>query len=82
MFVGCNRIPSGATKWLQEGKRMTWDPERPETPVFASKNVRNDWLDLRVPEWVRDMAFIADSDKMDTCTGQHQVCLSLYKPCS
>uniref|UniRef100_A0AAZ3P317 Uncharacterized protein n=1 Tax=Oncorhynchus tshawytscha TaxID=74940 RepID=A0AAZ3P317_ONCTS len=51
----------------------------PETPVFASKNVRNDWLDLRVPEWVRDMAFIADSDKMDTCTGQHQVCLSLER---
>uniref|UniRef100_A0A8K9XL32 WD repeat domain 74 n=1 Tax=Oncorhynchus mykiss TaxID=8022 RepID=A0A8K9XL32_ONCMY len=50
----------------------------PETPVFASKNVRNDWLDLRVPEWVRDMAFIADSDKIDTCTGQHQVCLSVF----
>ena len=36
-----------------------------------------DWLDLRVPIWVRDIAFIPDSDKIVTCTGHHQVCYSL-----
>ncbi|KAM9497775.1 WD repeat-containing protein 74-like isoform 3-T3 [Salvelinus alpinus] len=65
----CNQVAAGG----KENGLKAWDPERPGTPVFTSKNVRNDWLDLRVPEWVRDMAFIADSDKIDTCTGQHQV---------
>uniref|UniRef100_A0A8C7JI86 WD repeat domain 74 n=1 Tax=Oncorhynchus kisutch TaxID=8019 RepID=A0A8C7JI86_ONCKI len=51
------------------------------TTTFQGITVRNDWLDLRVPEWVRDMAFITDSDKMDTCTAQHQVCLSFPVQC-
>uniref|UniRef100_A0A673WIR9 WD repeat domain 74 n=1 Tax=Salmo trutta TaxID=8032 RepID=A0A673WIR9_SALTR len=27
-----------------------WDLESPETPIFTSKNVHNNWLDLRMPD--------------------------------
>ncbi|CAB1316106.1 unnamed protein product [Coregonus sp. 'balchen'] len=71
-----NQVATGG----KENGLKVWDLERPETPIFTSKNVRNDWLDLRVPEWVRDMAFIPDSDKIITCTGHHQV--RVYDPAS
>ncbi|CAB1332960.1 unnamed protein product [Coregonus sp. 'balchen'] len=71
-----NQVATGG----KENGLKVWDLERPETPIFTSKNVRNDWLDLRVPEWVRDMAFIPDSDKIVTCTGHHQV--RVYDPAS
>ncbi|XP_026195263.1 WD repeat-containing protein 74 [Anabas testudineus] len=61
-----------ATGGKENGLKI-WDLERPETPVFTAKNLRDDWLDLRRPHWVRDMAFIPDSDKVVTCTGYHQV---------
>ncbi|XP_034723554.1 WD repeat-containing protein 74 [Etheostoma cragini] len=61
-----------ATGGKENGLKI-WDLERPEQPVFAAKNLRDDWLDLRRPQWVRDMAFIPDSDKVVTCTGYHQV---------
>lgn len=62
-----------ATGGKENGLKI-WDLERPEKPVFTAKNLRDDWLDLRRPHWVRDMAFIPDSDKVVTCTGYHQVC--------
>ncbi|XP_019729872.1 WD repeat-containing protein 74 [Hippocampus comes] len=55
-----------------------WDLEKPDKPVFTAKNLRNDWLDLRRPHWVKDMAFIPGSDKVVTCTGHHQV--HVYDP--
>ncbi|XP_058490033.1 WD repeat-containing protein 74 [Solea solea] len=61
-----------ATGGKENGLKI-WDLERPEKPVFTAKNLRDDWLDLRRPHWVRDMAFIPDSDKVVTCTGFHQV---------
>lgn len=63
-----------ATGGKENGLKI-WDLEKPEKPVFTAKNMRDDWLDLRQPEWVRDMAFIPDSDKVVTCTGHHQVSL-------
>ncbi|XP_060903280.1 WD repeat-containing protein 74 [Labrus mixtus] len=57
-----------------------WDLQKPEKPVFTAKNLRDDWLDLKRPHWVRDMAFIPDSDKVVTCTGYHQV--HVYDPSS
>lgn len=60
-----------ATGGKENGLKI-WDLQRPE-PVFTAKNLRDDWLDLRRPHWVRDMAFIPDSDKVVTCTGYHQV---------
>ncbi|XP_023650867.2 WD repeat-containing protein 74 [Paramormyrops kingsleyae] len=68
-----------ATGGKENGLKV-WDLERPDVPVFTAKNVRNDWLDLRVPEWVRDLAFIPDSEKIVTCTGHHQV--RVYDPAS
>ncbi|RVE65329.1 hypothetical protein OJAV_G00135170 [Oryzias javanicus] len=44
-----------------------------QSPVDRNKNLRDDWLALRRPHWVRDAAFIPDSDKVVTCTGYHQV---------
>ncbi|XP_039987663.1 WD repeat-containing protein 74 [Xiphias gladius] len=61
-----------ATGGKENGLKI-WDLERPEKPVFTAKNLRDDWLDLRRPQWVKDMAFIPDSDKVVTCTGYHQV---------
>ncbi|KAM9853088.1 WD repeat-containing protein 74 [Aulostomus maculatus] len=55
-----------------------WDLQNTESPVFTAKNLRDDWLDLRRPHWVRDMAFIPDSDKVVTCTGYQQV--HVYDP--
>ncbi|XP_037123517.1 WD repeat-containing protein 74 isoform X2 [Syngnathus acus] len=55
-----------------------WDLEKPDKPVFTAKNLRNDWLNLQQPHWVKDMAFIPGSDKVVTCTGYHQV--HVYDP--
>lgn len=38
------------------------------TPVFQAKNVRNDWLNLRVPVWVTGINILAEN-KIVTCTG-------------
>uniref|UniRef100_A0A3B5M1W3 Uncharacterized protein n=1 Tax=Xiphophorus couchianus TaxID=32473 RepID=A0A3B5M1W3_9TELE len=64
-----NRVATGG----KENGLKIWDLERPEKPLFTAKNLRDDWLDLRRPHWVRDMGFIPDSDKVVTCTGYHQV---------
>ncbi|XP_041851140.1 WD repeat-containing protein 74 [Melanotaenia boesemani] len=61
-----------ATGGKENGLKI-WDLERPEKPLFTAKNLRDDWLDLRRPHWVKDMAFIPDSDKLVACTGYHQV---------
>lgn len=64
-----NKVATGG----KENGLKIWDLEKPEQPVFTAKNLRDDWLDLRRPHWVRDMAFIPDSDKVVTCTSYHQV---------
>lgn len=61
-----------ATGGKENGLKL-WDLERPLGPLFTAKNLRDDWLDLRRPHWVRDMAFIPGSDRVVTCTGYHQV---------
>jgi len=61
-----------ATGGKENGLKL-WDLQSPRSPVFSAKNLRDDWLDLRRPQWVRDVAFIPDSDKLVTCTGYHQV---------
>lgn len=65
-----NKVATGG----KENGLKIWDLERPEKVVFAAKNLRDDWLDLRRPYWVRDVAFIPGSEKVVTCTGYHQVC--------
>lgn len=65
-----NKVATGG----KENGLKIWDLERPEKAVFTAKNLRDDWLDLRRPHWVRDMAFIPESERVVTCTGYHQVC--------
>lgn len=62
-----------ATGGRENGLKI-WDLQRPEAAVFAARNLRDDWLHLRRPHWVRDAAFMPGSDKVVTCTGYHQVC--------
>lgn len=69
-----HRVATGG----KENPLKVWDLERPDKPIFTAKNVAHDWLDMRVPVWVRDIGFIPDSDKIVTCTGHHQV--RVYDP--
>lgn len=64
-----NKVATGG----KENGLKVWDLDRPGEVVFAAKNLRDDWLDLRRPYWVRDLAFIPGSEKVVTCTGYHQV---------
>ncbi|XP_074861842.1 WD repeat-containing protein 74 isoform X1 [Carettochelys insculpta] len=64
----------------KENALKVWDLHHPEEPIFRAKNVRNDWLNLRVPVWECDLQFIPGSEKIVTCTGHHQV--RLYDPSS
>ncbi|KAL1428101.1 hypothetical protein MTO96_016994 [Rhipicephalus appendiculatus] len=62
----------------KENELKLWDLENLQKPVFTAKNVRNDFLDLRVPVWVTDMDFMNDSEKIIAITGHHQV--RVYDP--
>ncbi|RMB90518.1 hypothetical protein DUI87_33119 [Hirundo rustica rustica] len=62
----------------KENGLKVWDLQRPGEPLFRAKNVRNDWLDLRVPVWERDLRFLPGSQRIVTCTGHGQV--RLYDP--
>ncbi|KAK1335468.1 hypothetical protein QTO34_003254 [Cnephaeus nilssonii] len=64
----------------KENALKVWDLQGSEEPVFRAKNVRNDWLDLRVPIWDQDIQFLPESQKLVTCTGYHQV--RVYDPAS
>uniref|UniRef100_UPI00358F886B WD repeat-containing protein 74 n=1 Tax=Myxine glutinosa TaxID=7769 RepID=UPI00358F886B len=57
----------------KENDLKIWDLQNPLQPVFKAKNVRNDWLDLRVPVWIMDMQFLPQSEKIVTCTAHYQV---------
>ncbi|XP_058717562.1 WD repeat-containing protein 74 isoform X1 [Poecile atricapillus] len=57
----------------KENGLKVWDLQRPGEPLFRAKNVRNDWLDLRVPVWDRDLQFLPGSQRILTCTGHGQL---------
>ncbi|XP_054842895.1 WD repeat-containing protein 74 [Eublepharis macularius] len=71
-----HRVATGG----KENCLKVWDLHQPQEPIFRAKNLRHDWLDLRVPVWDRDMQFLPGSEKIVTCTGHHQV--RLYDPSS
>ncbi|XP_067649377.1 WD repeat-containing protein 74-like [Haliotis asinina] len=62
----------------KENELKLWDLQRHSEPVFKAKNVKNDWLNLRVPVWVMGVKFLPGSDKVVTSTGHHQV--RVYDP--
>ncbi|XP_044536172.1 WD repeat-containing protein 74 isoform X1 [Gracilinanus agilis] len=58
----------------KENSLKVWDLQASsQDPIFRAKNVRNDWLNLRVPIWDQDIQFLPGSQKIVTCTGHHQV---------
>ncbi|XP_052802564.1 WD repeat-containing protein 74-like [Mya arenaria] len=62
----------------KESELKLWDLNNDlNQPRFEAKNVRNDWLNLRVPVWVTGIEYL-DSSKVITCTGHHQV--RVYDP--
>uniref|UniRef100_A0A5S6R1D2 WD_REPEATS_REGION domain-containing protein n=1 Tax=Trichuris muris TaxID=70415 RepID=A0A5S6R1D2_TRIMR len=56
----------------KENDLKLWDLESGGIPVFTARNVRCDYLDLRVPVWIRDIAFL-DEHLISTCTAYGQV---------
>lgn len=58
----------------QENDLKLWNVEDMSKPVFAAKNVRNDFLNLRVPVWVTAAEFLKDSEsEIVVGTGNHTV---------
>ena len=55
-----------------------WDLNKPNKAVFRSKNVKPDWLQLRVPIYVVKTAFVPESNNIVTTTGTHHV--RVYDP--
>ncbi|XP_060066310.1 WD repeat-containing protein 74-like [Ylistrum balloti] len=62
----------------KENELKIWNLEAPEKPTFQAKNVKNDWLNLRVPVWVIQTRFLPQSEKLVTTTGHHQI--RVYDP--
>ncbi|KAL8601013.1 hypothetical protein ACOMHN_030670 [Nucella lapillus] len=61
----------------KENPVKLWDVHCQE-PVFTAKNVRSDWLNLRVPVWVTKVQFCPDQRRLVACTGHSQV--RVYDP--
>lgn len=64
----------------KENPLKIWDVTSPQQPIFCAKNVRNDWLNLRVPVWETRTEFLPGTNQVVTSTGYSQV--RLYDPSS
>ncbi|KAK9766670.1 Ribosome biogenesis protein nsa1 (NOP7-associated protein 1) [Basidiobolus ranarum] len=54
--------------------QSTGDSKAKVEPIFKAKNVKNDFLDLRVPVWITDMQFLnEDVHKVVVGTKHHQI---------
>ncbi|CAL4174144.1 unnamed protein product, partial [Meganyctiphanes norvegica] len=62
----------------KESDLTLWDLERPGEMKFQAKNVRPDMLQLRIPVWVTDIAFLEDH-KTIAVTSRHKH-VRLYDP--
>ncbi|XP_054284846.1 WD repeat-containing protein 74-like [Macrosteles quadrilineatus] len=61
----------------KENDLKLWDVETGKN-TFTAKNVRHDWLELRVPVWVMDLAFVPESKQVAVATRYGHV--RLYDP--
>ncbi|XP_071449887.1 WD repeat-containing protein 74 isoform X2 [Hetaerina americana] len=52
----------------QESDLSLWNLEAEEKCTFRAKNVPHNYLQLRVPIWVSDIAFMQNSQKIATCS--------------
>ncbi|XP_059160065.1 WD repeat-containing protein 74-like [Physella acuta] len=57
----------------KENPLKIWDLTSSTQPIFTAKNVKNDWLNLRVPVWEMKAEFIPQSKKIVTGTGYSQI---------
>uniref|UniRef100_A0A915JVV8 WD repeat-containing protein 74 n=1 Tax=Romanomermis culicivorax TaxID=13658 RepID=A0A915JVV8_ROMCU len=57
----------------KENPLKIWDltSQEPSKPIFTSKNIKNDWLELRVPVSESDFRFLENNDLVATCTANH-----------
>ncbi|XP_063978560.1 WD repeat-containing protein 74 [Diachasmimorpha longicaudata] len=60
-----------------EHKLQLFDLEK-KTRIFEEKNVRHDWLELKVPLWISDIGFLSESSQIATCSRYGHV--RLYDP--
>lgn len=58
-FESCQFATGG-----NENVLKLWDLNKPEQPLFKAKNVRNDQLDLCVPDYVKDIGFLQSSGSL------------------
>ncbi|KAK7070285.1 WD repeat-containing protein 74 [Halocaridina rubra] len=72
--VSPNLIATGG----KENELQLWDLEKPESSLFKAKNVRHTMLNLRVPVWVTDMAFLEDNRTVAISTRYKTI--RLYDP--
>ena len=52
----------------KENDLKLWDLTNISAPIFQAKNVKNDWLNLRVPIWIMGTCFLHNNNVV-TCTG-------------
>jgi len=58
----------------QENDIKIWKLDAIDKPIFAAKNVRNDFLNLRVPVWVSAIEFFrGDTNKVVVGSGHHSI---------
>lgn len=58
----------------QENDIKIWKLDNMDKPIFAAKNVRNDFLNLRVPIWVSALEFLRnDTNKVVVGSGHHSI---------
>ncbi|XP_071657570.1 WD repeat-containing protein 74 isoform X3 [Patagioenas fasciata] len=70
-FCGVAALRGSIVTCVESGVVTVWRED-------GTEDVRNDWLDLRVPVWDRDLAFLPHGDKVVTCTAHRQV--RVYDP--
>jgi len=52
----------------KENDLQIWDLTKTDQPIFKAKNVRPNFLQLRVPVWISDIDFILNSNNVVLCT--------------
>lgn len=62
----------------KEADLHLWDLQRPEEAIFTAKNVKPDMLELRVPVWVTDIAYLGDQRSV-AISSRHKH-IRLYDP--
>jgi len=63
----CPAAPNLVAVGGKELDLQVWDLDNPQEAVFRAKNVRPDFLELRVPVWISDLVFLSKTT-VATCS--------------